>query len=543
MPTRPFVGHTAASESDCYLLVDSAGTVLWENPEEWSGGACLLDLIHPAERALVSDALAEVAASPAQRRGVSCQVAADGKGGWRPVEVDVAAAWRAAEGLLLVAIRPPRRPRDPLAQPRRQSTSDSLTGLGDRGALFVRLREAETAAGEEPLAVLYVDVDHFKQINDRLGHAAGDTVLRTVAERFQAAIRPGDTVARIGGDEFVVVATGVSHDDAAAEIAERVRASMVAPIRVGGRRVTATVSVGVAVGTGRTATLLMEHADVALYRAKGLGRNRAELYRPGTSARRSGAPAPEEVLGDALDRGALVVAYQPIVDLATDRVVYVEAVLRLRHGSGDLQAPDALLNLAEESGLIVSLGAGMLDLACHEAATWSGAQTYGSDVTPGLLWPMSARQLDESRAADQVLATLSTYGLEPAGLAVEVSEGSLQHPGPNAQRNLKQLSGRGVRLVVQDFGSGLAPLTFLRDFAPHALKLAQRYLAEFGQQSRPTQVVEAVLALGHAVGAITIAQGVDNDAQAARLRAAGCDWAQGALFGAASVTAGVIKPQ
>ncbi|HEY3810049.1 MAG TPA: EAL domain-containing protein [Acidimicrobiales bacterium] len=439
----------------------------------------------------------------------------------------------------------------------RRAREDSLTELDNRATLLARLRAAETDPRDVSMAVLYLDVDHFKDVNDRLGHAGGDRVLRAVAERLRATMRPGDTVARIGGDEFVVLAATVTREEVAAEIAERVRTAMLAPIRIGGRQVTATISLGVTVGPGRRASTLLEHADAALFRAKARGRNRAELYRPEDGARRTEVPTPEHVLGEALDQDRLVVMYQPVVDLATGRVVTVDAMLRLHTGDGRIEAPEALLHLAEQSGLIVSLGAGMLDIACRDALAWPTSARpppgvepvpeVGAEVgaRPGLSWPMSARQLDETHAAEQVLATLTAHHLQPTRLAMEVTERTLAHPGSHARRNLECLTERGVRLVVQDFGAGPASFALLREFAPDACKLDAAFMAGFGEVPRLTSLVEGIISLAQCLGITVIAQGVADASQAALLGQLGCHQGLGPYFGdpaAAAQPVGVGSP-
>jgi EAL domain-containing protein (putative c-di-GMP-specific phosphodiesterase class I) len=231
--------------------------------------------------------------------------------------------------------------------------------------------------------------------------------------------------------------------------------------------------------------------------------------------------APEEVLGEALDRDGLVVMYQPVVELATGRIVTIEALMGLRGAGGHVETPDALLHLAEESGLIVSLGAGMLDLACRQVAA----------SPSGLSWPMSARQLDEPRAADQVLATLAAHQLTPHRLAIEVTERTLSQPSQAARRNLDRLGQAGVRLVVQDFGAGPASLALLRDFTPDAVKLDAGFMVGFGQVPRLTALVEGIVALGRSLGLTVIAQGVADADQVALLQRLGCDQGQGPYLG------------
>jgi diguanylate cyclase (GGDEF)-like protein len=519
---------------DRFLAVTGTGIVTWESPEGWAVGSHLTDFVGPDDRVTFEEASSRATSDPGSRHSLECQVFFSGAE-WRQSVVTLSAS---TPDLVLVTIRETTVRPDPAAELMRRANEDTLTGLDNRAILEARLRAAQSTVGDESIALLYLDVDHFKSVNDRLGHSVGDKVLRTVAERLRSAIRPGDTAARIGGDEFVVIAADVERDDVAAEIAERVRVGMASPIRVGGHHLTATISVGAAVGPARRATSLLEHADLALYRAKGLGRNRVEVYRPEGTGRRVGLSTAEQVLGEALDRDGLVVAYQPVVEIASQRVVAIEALLRLHVDTGPLQTPDALLRLAEESGLIVSLGAGLLDQACRQADSWSDG---GSDTARrGLVWPMSTRHLEQPRAGEQALAILAEHGFSPDRLAVEVPEHSLIRPGPNARRNLYRLEESGVRLVIADFGAGPDSLALLRQFSPHAVKLDASYMVGFVIEARPTALVKGVLALCQALGITTIAQNVEDAGQLDLLRAMGCDQAQGPLLGD-PVTAGSLE--
>jgi len=525
-------GTRREAARDRFLVLDSDGTVAWESPDGWARGAHLANFVHPNDHSALDDTFARAHEDPGSRHTVQGRIV-NAAGDWRPAEITIATGPNGAAEApgILVTIRETRGDAEPAADLVRRASEDSLTELDNRATLLTRLRTAEAAADDASLAVFYLDVDHFKKVNDRHGHAIGDKVLRTVAERLRTAIRPGDTVARIGGDEFVVVAAEVTREEVASEIAERIRAGMATPIRIGGRHVSATISVGVAVGPTRRALSLLEHADVALYRAKGLGRNRAELYRAEGAGRRAGVPGADEVLGEALDRDGLVVVYQPIVELAGRQVVALEALLRLHPDTGPLQTPDALLHLAEESGLIVSLGAGLLDHASRQIASWPDLESNERSETPNLVWPMSARHLEQPRAADQALGILAAHGLAPRRLSVEVTERSLIQPGPNARRNLDRLVQRGVGLVMQDFGAGPASLALLRHFSPTALKLDSAFMTGFGRDARHTALVEGIVALCRALGITMIAQGVEDSHQVDLLQAIGCDQAQGPYFG------------
>ena len=468
---------------------------------------------------------------------------------------------------------------------------DSLTALPGRDEAMARLRAAELAGDEAVIAVLYIDVDQFKRINDRVGHGGGDAVLLAVADRLRAAVRPGDVVSRFGGDEFVVVAAGVTDAPAAAVIAERIRSGVSEPVRVDGRRLSVTVSVGVAVGPGSSARSLLEQSDSALYRAKEAGRNRVETYQPGDRVRSSRQVRPETVLAATLDRGGLGVAYEPIVDLTTGAVGAMRVSLRAHGGEGisqregdldldpsfqspqdratdapdigdgdggygdggygdpgtgvargedDHEHPEALLRLAEESGLIVSLGAGLLDAACTEACGWP----KGDDGWPAvrLVWPMTARQLEEPRSADQVLSILDARGLPTGWLAVEISEESLTMAGPVTRRTVTRLKEGGVKITIGGFGEITGSLALLREIPVDSLVLGAAFLTDFGSDSARIKLVNAVLAFGRLLDMDVAIRGVTTETEVTLLKALGCRWASGPYFGEPSRAAPMLRP-
>jgi diguanylate cyclase (GGDEF)-like protein len=527
--------RTDGNQARLLALADD-GTVVWESPAGWAAGGRLVEFVHPESRFELEDALGAVTLGMRERAIVACAVV-DPDGGWRDSEVMLVSTSGTAcletpfRDSVLVSITDAPLSDFPSSPIRPPTSTDDLTGLSDRSALAARLERAESE-DEPALAVLYLDLDSFKEVNDHLGHSTGDRVLMAVADRLRAAIRPGDLVSRIGGDEFVVVARGVSTDERALEIAERIRSSIAEPIQLGGRKINSTMSIGLAVGTGENASELLERADAAMYGAKDLGRNQALLYSPTDRSMRHRATGPEELLRSALDDG-LVIVYEPVVSLQSAELTSIEASLRLRGEDGHLGSPDSLLRLAERSGLIVSLGAGMLDLACREADAWSGP-IDSVDPGPGLTWPITGKQLDEPRSCDQILAILDAHKLPAQRLVLQVSEASLLKRGAAARHNLDGLHQAGVSLAVGDFGSGAASLSLLLEFSFEVLKLDPAFMTGFGEERRSTDLVDAILAFGRTLRVQTVARGVGTKAQVELLRYMGCDAAQGPYFGQAA---------
>jgi diguanylate cyclase (GGDEF)-like protein len=532
-PVQAGVAALLEHSRDLIAVMAGDGVVTWLSPsaQRWFGaslvGRTLADVAHPGDGAKVSGAVA--AAGDGSPADVACRLR-DANGAWHPM--DLAVIDRRDHPTIggLVAVARERVVHGEVAaQLIHQATHDDLTALPNRAGLLGRLEHAADEGRHGACALFYVDLDGFKAVNDTYGHAAGDRVLVAVAERLRRAVRPGDTVARLGGDEFVVVASGVADPAVATDIAQRIINGVARPIAAGGRLVTVSASVGISIGTGARAAALLEEADRAMFCAKQSGRNRSAVFTADMRSIDDQRHAAEALMRHALDEQGLAVVYQPIVDLATGRIAGVDAALRLRRADGQLGAPGGFLEIAEETGLAVAVGSGLLDLACRQAMTWRSELGGGA---PALLSvPTSHRQLADHHAAGRVGSILAAYGIEPAAVCFALPEGTLADAGSDVARSLEELKALGVRLALDGFGNGRSNLAYLRRFSVDLLRIDRALMAGLGHDSGDTEVVRAVIGLGEALGMTTVATGVETAEQAGLLRDLGCQLAQGFYFG------------
>jgi diguanylate cyclase (GGDEF)-like protein len=405
--------------------------------------------------------------------------------------------------------------------------SDPLTGLPNRASLSRRLQaRLDIARHDEPVAVLFCDLDRFKLVNDSLGHAAGDMVLVDVARRLRDATRPGDLVARLGGDEFVVVPAGPVDEAAAHRLAARVRDALGAPAPAGAPPHLVGASIGIAVAAGGSASEVLRRADSAMYVAK-VGRHDVAVHDVAVDARRSDELRLRDALAGALDRGELRLVYQPVLDLPTGRVRGFEALVRWRHPElGDVP-PARFVPLAEEHGLIRTIGAWVLDTALHDAAGWPEVGGAPLSVSVNL----SCEQLGEPELADAVLAATAQAGVDPSRLRLEVTETAVLRDEDAARGTLRRLRAAGIAVDLDDFGTGLSSLTRLRTLPIDAVKLDCAFTGELGPDGDGA-LVEGVVALARGLGIEVVAEGVEAADHVTRLVAVGCTAAQGRHLGA-----------
>jgi diguanylate cyclase (GGDEF)-like protein len=379
------------------------------------------------------------------------------------------------------------------------------------------------------VAVLFLDVDNFKQVNDTLGHAAGDRLLVGLADRLRTMLRPMDTVARVGGDEFMLLFEDLASEREVVLIADRISRAASLPIRLEGRRTSVTVSIGIAMVADPTmpADTVISEADAAMYRAKELGPSRYELFDEDSRRRAMERLELETALKHAVERSQLEVHYQPNVSLREQGAVSgMEALVRWQHPDRGLIGPAEFISLAEETGLMLPIGQYVLEHAVHQLARW---RRYRPQMTVSV--NVSFRQLEDLSLASTLAGVIQSIDVPPEALCLEVGERALSQNPESATRALHALRAIGVRLAIDDFGSGFASLWNLKQLPLDAVKLDESLTAGLGIRAEQTPVVGAVVSLAHALGLNVVAEGVETDAQLEELRALGCDEAQGFLLG------------
>jgi len=416
---------------------------------------------------------------------------------------------------------------------RHQAVHDPLTALPNRVLFLDRLRHAVALSKRAGscLAVLFLDIDNFKAINDSLSHQAGDELLVALGPRLKDALRAADTLARFGGDEFVALCEDVDGERDAVAIAERITAGLARPFVVDGGEQFVTASIGIAIGSGakQDPDALIRDADAAMYRSKERGRGRYELFDERMRARTLKRLRTESDLRRAIDRDELRVFYQPMVAPRAATLYGFEALLRWEHPERGLILPGEFIPVAEESGLIVPIGQWVLEEACRQTASWLAADPQRSGFRLNV--NLSPRQLVEPDAADTISAALQSTGLEPASLALEITESVLMKETGASLNTLLALKELGVSLVLDDFGTGYSSLSYLHRFPIDQLKLDRSFVAGLDRNDGDPSIVAAVLSMAQALGIDVVAEGVETAEQATKLSALGCELVQGYYFG------------
>ncbi len=411
-----------------------------------------------------------------------------------------------------------------------QANYDALTGLPNRTLALDRLRTAIAGARryDRKVALLFIDVDHFKKINDVLGHAAGDDFLREMAKRLSRCVREADTVARLGGDEFLMVLPEVHDSGDAEHVARRIIEAVNQPFLLDGQEVFISISVGICIfpDDGDHADKLLCHADAAMYVAKEEGRGTTRFFTSELNDRLRDRMQIEAAMRRALERDEFTLAFQPVIDLATGKVVAAEALLRWENDTLGTVSPDRFIPVAEESGMIVPLGAWVLHNACEQLARWRAA----GFARIRLCVNVSSRQFRGTSLVEAVTKALSQHNLAADSLELEITESLLMDDVVEVESTLRQLESCGVRLAVDDFGTGYSSLSYLSRFPLDTLKIDRSFIASVGTDNMQASLVEAIIVMAHRLSLDVIAEGVETPEQTRFLRDQGCDFVQGYYF-------------
>ncbi|HJV62908.1 MAG TPA: EAL domain-containing protein, partial [Albitalea sp.] len=407
------------------------------------------------------------------------------------------------------------------------ASHDALTGLPNRSMLQRDLGRAIKRSNRQQkrFAVLFVDIDRFKRINDTLGHGVGDALIRACGERLMATLREDDAVARFGGDEFVLIAENLSKPADAGVVADKVLACCAEPFLIDGRELHVTASIGVSIypEDGADGETLLKNADTAMYRAKDKGRGSHEFYAAQMSAQSGERLVLETSLRRALERGELELHYQPKLDLRTQRIAGVEALMRWRHPVLGAVSPVQFIPIAEETGLIVEMGRWALQTACADARDWQqrGLPPVVMSVN------LSARQLNEPSLIADIDRALNASGLNPALLELEITESAVMRSPEQAAALLRQIREMGVGLAIDDFGTGYSSLSYLRRFPLTTVKIDRSFVKDLAQDRDAEALTDSILTLAHGLRMRVVAEGVETEEQLAYLRARQCDEIQG----------------
>jgi diguanylate cyclase (GGDEF)-like protein/PAS domain S-box-containing protein len=415
----------------------------------------------------------------------------------------------------------------------RQASHDSLTNLPNRLLFMDRLKRAlsRSAYGKQHMtALLFLDLDRFKVINDSLGHEHGDRMLIELAQRLRACIRPGDTAARFGGDEFTILLEDISSVNEATRVAERVEDYLQTPFALGGHEIFSTASIGIVISAGSEdrAEVLLRHADVAMYRAKSRGGGQYEVFDSKMSSQALDRLQLEIDLRQALRRDQMRVLYQPQVEARSGQITGFEALLRWEHPLRGTISPVEFIPIAEETGMILSLGQWVLREACLQARKWQTEVTHDPPLEISV--NLSAKQFQQPGLVDDVARVLKETHLDPRTLMLEITESAVMEDEVQTMSQLAALKKLGVQLAIDDFGTGYSSLAYLERFALNTLKIDRSFVNRIGERGENTAIVRAVSTLGQALGVHVTAEGVETAAQMTQLRALGCHTGQGYFF-------------
>jgi len=508
------------------------------DPQEW------LERIHPDDRAAFDEALDAHLENLTPHLEVEYRIRSQ-VGGWR---------WVLCRGVVSrdpggVAVRIGGSQTDVTEQKLaveeliHQASHDSLTGLPNRILFSDRLEHAIERVGrdeENDFAVLFLDLDRFKLVNDTWGHQVGDEVLLEISRRLQRCIRPGDTIARmgetvaarLGGDEFTILLEDIRGIGDAVRVATRILEAFRAPIHIAGRGIETTLSASIGIATAsigyQSAEELLRDADAAMYRAKRLGKARIEICDPDMHRRTIELIELENDLGMALERNELRLLYQPLVDLETGRLFGFEALIRWHHPTRGVVMPADFIRIAEDSGAILEIGQWVVREACAQLAEWSNI-SGSRDVVMSV--NVSARQLGHAQFAEDLLLVMEEHSIDPRQLKLEVTESAIVRDFDRAIDTLRRLAAMNVEMSVDDFGTGYSSFSYLHRFPISTLKIDQSFVQSMDTIPESRRIVEVIIPLAEVLGVRTIAEGVENEEQIRLLRSLGCHYGQGFHLG------------
>ena len=527
------------NSSDVILISDAEGTILFETPavERVLGytptdrvGTNGFDTVHPADTTWARAMFGELLSAPGAEVDAEFRVRhADGS--WRWLEATAKnLLGDPAVGGIVVNYRDVTERRSLEEQLRYQAFHDALTGLPNRALFMDRLEHALARARRDTpgVAVLFLDLDDFKSVNDSLGHGAGDEMLVIVSERIRRALREADTAARMGGDEFAILLEDEADVNGPVQVAERLLSVLRNPFTVQDHDVRISGSIGIALYAGpeQAAEELLRHADVAMYAAKNQGKDRLTVFEPEVHSATIDRHQLRADLHAALELGQFTLVYQPLIDLTSDRTMGYEALIRWRHPARGVIAPADFIPLAEETGLIVPIGRWVLNEACRQAQDWCRKAGRPIEISINL----SGRQVEDQQLVEHVAGALSATGLDPQLLTLEITESLLMRDVEAVLERLTQLKGLGVRLAIDDFGTGYSSLSYLRRFPVDVLKIDQSFISAVDSGAAEGALVRSIVSLAQMLDLHTVAEGIEEAGQLEALRSLGVEQGQGYLF-------------